>query len=482
MNMQDYRHAADRVQIADHCKEEVLGMKENTAARKPVIRIATGITAAAACLAVTGICGYTLMHMKQQSTEFHPAASIEEQITEALPETESEPEPAEAEIDDREFPLFDRMTEEQRTKTFDWGTITLDSMEKDEEDNSMMCAFHLHFNDSSLAKYSPSVTLDGWAYDSIMQHKVGRNIADGYYAVKTDEDADNNVTFVFPFPALNEETKGLTVMSLDDDGEFHEAENDDILMKEPDPEYMLYELILKRIELYDPESGETTVLMEADDTPLFKCRTKDIEAEISKAYEQAIAEMDEEIPAEGKEAPIIEDEQEPAAVNLLTEPVTQEYSFGTVTLEDAYFMGTKFHTYFTFVPADWLKEKDTANHWLNCEISAIIYDQDGVRSGVTLSDSAFPIEAPTDETPEDHHIHWHLISNVVSSSNPDQSFRIPAGSKVEFYVSGVDLGCLHEADETEQQEHEYHFRENMWNNDKTEYDPFYVITMPYDAP
>ena len=38
MNMQDYRHAADRVQIAEHCKEEVLGMNETRTARRPAIR------------------------------------------------------------------------------------------------------------------------------------------------------------------------------------------------------------------------------------------------------------------------------------------------------------------------------------------------------------------------------------------------------------------------------------------------------------
>lgn len=66
MKMQDYRHAADRVHIAEHCRQEVLSMSKQTEpkSRTPIARMAAGIAAAAAVLTVTGGFGYLLLSMK----------------------------------------------------------------------------------------------------------------------------------------------------------------------------------------------------------------------------------------------------------------------------------------------------------------------------------------------------------------------------------------------------------------------------------
>ena len=89
-------------------------MNETRTARKPAIRIVTGITAAAACLGITGAFGYSLMHMKQQGAELSAATQLESQIESQIAEEqpESEAEPVAVAADDREFPMIDRMTDE----------------------------------------------------------------------------------------------------------------------------------------------------------------------------------------------------------------------------------------------------------------------------------------------------------------------------------------------------------------------------------
>ena len=79
MNMQDYRHAADRVHIAEHCEEEVLSMTAQTEqkTRRPLLRTATGIAATAACLGITGALGLALFRMGTDSNELLTATSEE---------------------------------------------------------------------------------------------------------------------------------------------------------------------------------------------------------------------------------------------------------------------------------------------------------------------------------------------------------------------------------------------------------------------
>ena len=80
MKMDDYRHAADRVHIAEHCRQEVMNMTKNTEpkTRTPIIRRATGIAAAAAVLGITGGFGFMLHSMKNDIQQ-DPAAQIAEQ-------------------------------------------------------------------------------------------------------------------------------------------------------------------------------------------------------------------------------------------------------------------------------------------------------------------------------------------------------------------------------------------------------------------
>ena len=94
MNMQDYRHAADRVHIAEHCEEEVLSMTSQTEqkTRRPLLRTATGIAAAAACLGITGALGLALFHMGKDSDELLTATSDgTESVTEVTEPAGTEP-------------------------------------------------------------------------------------------------------------------------------------------------------------------------------------------------------------------------------------------------------------------------------------------------------------------------------------------------------------------------------------------------------
>ena len=76
MNMQDYRHAAERVHIAEHCEKEVLSMTTQTEqkTRKPLLRTATGIAAAAACIGITGALGFALFQMSRGNSELNAAS------------------------------------------------------------------------------------------------------------------------------------------------------------------------------------------------------------------------------------------------------------------------------------------------------------------------------------------------------------------------------------------------------------------------
>ena len=89
MNMQDYRHAADRVHIADHCEEEVLRMTTQTEqkTRRPVLRAVTGIAAAAACIGVTGALGLALFHMNRDGSELTAASQDETAVVSEATET-----------------------------------------------------------------------------------------------------------------------------------------------------------------------------------------------------------------------------------------------------------------------------------------------------------------------------------------------------------------------------------------------------------
>ena len=111
MNMQDYRHAADRVEIADHCRQEVLDMTtervENRidTEKKPIIHKFTGVAVAAAVLALNGALIFGIISMKNRkdmmpgtaesdlsvTEESAPDVSADAVETSELPETETVP-------------------------------------------------------------------------------------------------------------------------------------------------------------------------------------------------------------------------------------------------------------------------------------------------------------------------------------------------------------------------------------------------------
>lgn len=103
MNMQDYRHAADRVEIADHCRQEVLDMttekneiKMDTE-KKPIIRKFTGIAVAAAVLALNGALIYGIFSMKNRNDLTPGSAESELSVTEeTAPDVTTEVSEAEA--------------------------------------------------------------------------------------------------------------------------------------------------------------------------------------------------------------------------------------------------------------------------------------------------------------------------------------------------------------------------------------------------
>lgn len=82
MNMQDYRHAADRVEISEHCREEILSMtkKNEQKTGAPILRITAGITAAAACLGIAGTVGYAMLRMKAEESSLAAASPAAEQL------------------------------------------------------------------------------------------------------------------------------------------------------------------------------------------------------------------------------------------------------------------------------------------------------------------------------------------------------------------------------------------------------------------
>lgn len=341
MNMQDYRHAADRVHIADHCKEEVLGMKTKTTDRKPVIRIVTGITAAAACLGITGAFGYALFNMKQDGAKLPAGTQLESEF-----EEQSEaPVEALSLTDDREFPLFRCMTEEQQIRTFDWGTIRLDgcglSGSSLDEKRHMQVELHVHLNDDIEINEGDCVRLDlsHWMYDTEMQHKVSL-YEDGRYAdAKIIQSSDNphELDYLIEFPAP---IAGgcATCLTLGEDGEYHNIETD-FLEKQPMPEYMLYELQLNGLSILTPcedtmyddnEAGSASaeyngaVIYADEHTPLFKFRMEDLPSDDEVIVEVPMDDtVDEDlITAENTEYP-------PFDV-LDTQWRTKEYEFGFV--------------------------------------------------------------------------------------------------------------------------------------------------------
>jgi hypothetical protein len=343
MNMQDYRHAADRVHIAAHCKEEVLGMKKKTAEKKPMIRIVTGITAAAACLSITGAFGYALFNMKKESAQLPAATSIEaeSQLEEQILTADSADD-----YDNREFPLFSRMTEEQQVRTFDWGTIRLESCGLSgtslDEKRRMQVKLHVHLNDGIEINAGDAVwlTLSQWMYDTEMQHKVSYFEDGGYVTSQPTKNSDNprEIDFLVEYPAPIAD--GTTCLTLGEDGEYHNIETD-FLEKQPMPEYLLYELQLERLSILRPredavvddnesesasEATNRTVIFEEEHTPLFKFRMEDLPTE----NDEKIGVSAEEAAGDQKTA----ESTEYSSLNLLdAQSRTREFSFGTVTLE-----------------------------------------------------------------------------------------------------------------------------------------------------
>ena len=480
MNMQDYRHAADRVQIADHCKEEVLGMNETRTARKPAIRIVTGITAAAACLGITGAFGYSLMHMKQQGAELSAATQLESQIESQIAEEqpESEAEPVAVAADDREFPMIDRMTDEMRTRTFDWGTIRLDCISDttNADGRFPVMVFIVKLNDDiDIAETDVlSMSCKGSMYDYQMLHKV--STADGTVQVMEKipgEAHDRLMMVLYPMP---EEGGKAICLTRGDDGTYAEQPGDDFLYKEPMPEYLLYELTVDRIAILDENGNEKRVLLDAPDTPLFKARKLDLEAEIAaqEAEEEPVEDLGGEAETIVEEA-LAEDEDAPWTENLLLdEPVEYEYDFGKVTVEDVAFCNQDLAMIYSFAPSDALKEKCTESSMLTVSMDAAFYDAEGKQIAFTQG-ATFSASGADNGT-------WNYqCTDAVYdfASDVHRHISVPAGSTMKLYVSSVKLK---NTDGEGNGDIPFRFYENLNGDGETTYAPIAEVVLPYDAP
>lgn len=293
MNMQDYRRAADRVHIAEHCKEEVLNMTTAKTNRKPVMHLLTGITAAAACLGIVGAFALAFHNMKPDQAPRPAATQMEEQTAfSAASQAETtqiteQTLPAENGID--EFPLLKDVKE--RTKTFDWGTIYLEpicryDVSGYEQDGNpfFQCELQVHINDDVYKEINEGdvleIGLTCWMYDQSKQHKVGSGIPQEVKARVGLVSHDHNLSFKVNFPAPK--AGKVICMTLGEDGQYHE-EYSDFLEKQPLPEYLLYEIQLDKVVVRE-YANENPVAMKSllfsqMETPLFKFRVKDLPAE-----------------------------------------------------------------------------------------------------------------------------------------------------------------------------------------------------------
>ena len=288
MNMQDYRHVTDRVHIADHCKEEVLNMThaEKTNSR-PIIRIATGITAAAACVGIIGALGYAILKMQPNETLLPAAApSVSSEIIEQTTEPAKTEQTTEApKTDDRAFPLLRDMSEKERTKTFDWGTVRLAccgfSTDKQYADQTIDFMFDVHLNDDIDRTADDSFQMEWvcYMYDTELQHRVG----DGKPVSAVCEAADKEGTQDFtcqiqiPYPKADQ----ATCLTLGEDGEYHDVYSD-FLEKEPLPQYLLYELQLDKVSFYTKEQAakhEDKAVLLSEKTKMFQFRAEELPVE-----------------------------------------------------------------------------------------------------------------------------------------------------------------------------------------------------------
>ena len=128
MNMQDYRHAADRVHIAEHCEEEVLCMTTQTEqkTRRPLLRTATGIAAAAACIGVTGALGLALFHMNRDGNELTAASqdetvAVSEAVTESAGTDSIQAEPVGETYEDFVSACYEKIA--GHPVSFDWSSL-----------------------------------------------------------------------------------------------------------------------------------------------------------------------------------------------------------------------------------------------------------------------------------------------------------------------------------------------------------------------
>lgn len=478
MNMQDFRHAADRVKIADHCKEEVLGMKQMTTTRKPAIRIAAGFAAAAASLALVCGLGYSVYRMKQNSALIPATAPMEEQVAASQDDTsEAAGSEEEAAPDDREYPLFSRMTEEQRTKTFDWGTITLQdcSIERaDDSDNPfMMCSLRIRFNEDEEPVQKDRIKLDTtyWMYDTTQTHKVSLHEDGSYHTFSQNfiDAGSYETVFQVCYPPLK--NSSAICLTRGENGEYQVADaGDDFLLKSPDPDYLLYEIQLDRVTIRDTDGNDKQVLFDGENEPLFKFRLHDLPPQDEQEEQPVEADPDgeeiiEDVPEEEAVATQAPAESEPEPANLLDQPVVKEYNFGTVELYDAYFIDDQqMKVRYRFMPAEKLQKDPEAAALLMCRLGGKVFDAEGMTCGMLESepeaeDNPVRISAFI-ESNNERKMDCVAFLTMKSAIDPDQARTLPESGKVDLYVAAAGVNGLSD------QAWNLNFNENFMSTEK----------------
>lgn len=167
MNMQDYRHAADRVEIADHCRQEVLDMTteriENRmdTEKKPIIRRFTGVAVAAAVLALNGALIYGIVSMKNRKDMMPGSAESELSVVEeSAPAVTTEPAESETEPATGYAALF-RQYFEWKTgepQPYDYSDVVGTDLNETWEFEDCTARLHAAVSDGLITYFLTSVT------------------------------------------------------------------------------------------------------------------------------------------------------------------------------------------------------------------------------------------------------------------------------------------------------------------------------------